>query len=190
VTALRAEGLAIVRGGRLLVEGLDFQLHAGDGLVLTGPNGAGKSSLLRCLAGLLAPAAGRVSAGGALALADERLPLDPELPLERALRFWARFDPEHADVHGALADLALEGLAEVPVRMLSSGQRKRAALGLVRMSGAPIWLLDEPLNALDDASIERLQAMIARHRAGGGVVVVATHQPLGGGDWARLELGS
>jgi heme exporter protein A len=172
------------------VDGLDLALQPGDGLLLTGPNGAGKSSLLRCLAGLLAPAAGRVTADGAVALADERLPLDPELPLYRAMRFWARLDRRTADLGEALAELALQPLADVPVRMLSSGQRKRAALALVRTSGASIWLLDEPLNALDRASAERLGSMVATHRARGGIAVVASHQPLGTGDWISLELGS
>ncbi len=190
MTGLRAEGLAVVRGGRLLVEGLDLALQPGDGLLLTGPNGAGKSSLLRCLAGLLTPAAGRVTAEGAVALADERLPLDPELPLHRAMRFWARLDRRMADLEKSLTDLALHPLADVPVRMLSSGQRKRAALALVRMSGAPIWLLDEPLNALDRASAEQLASMVATHRARGGIAVVASHQPLGTGHWTSLELGS
>ena len=189
MTQLRAEGLAIVRGGRLLVERLDLQLGRGDGLLLTGPNGAGKSSLLRCLAGLLAPAAGRVIPGGAVSLADERLPLDPELPLARALRFWARLDGRMPHLDEALAELALDSLADVPVRMLSSGQRKRAALALVRLSGAPLWLLDEPLNALDQCSAERLQGTLAAHRGRGGLVVVATHQPLGG-EWGKLVLGS
>lgn len=190
MTLLTAEGLAILRGGRLLLEGLDLRLGAGDGLLLTGPNGSGKSSLLRCLAGLLAPAAGRIQRSAGLALADERLPLDPELPLRRALAFWARLSGQMAPQAEAVADLGLEPLTDVPVRLLSSGQRKRAAIALVAMSGSPVWLLDEPLNALDGDSVKRLARLVAAHRANGGAVIVATHQPLGGAEWQRLELGA
>lgn len=183
MTLLAAEGLALERGGRLLFEGLDLAVAAGDGLAVTGPNGAGKSSLLRCLAGLLAPTAGGIRRNGAIALADERLPLDPELPLARALAFWAE-----GGIAPVLDALDLEALAEVPVRILSSGQRKRAALAMAASANAPVWLLDEPLNALDAASVRALEELIAAHREAGGAVIVATHQPLGG-DWRRLELG-
>ncbi|GAA4024438.1 heme ABC exporter ATP-binding protein CcmA [Sphingomonas swuensis] len=180
---LAAEGLALERGGRLLFQGLDLALAASDGVAVTGPNGAGKSSLLRCLAGLLAPTAGRIHRQAQLALADERLPLDPELPLARALAFWAA-----GDISPAVNALGLAPLAEVPVRILSSGQRKRAALALAASAEAPVWLLDEPLNALDAPSARALDRLIAEHREAGGAVVVATHQPLGG-EWRRLELG-
>ena len=190
MSLLAARGLAVLRGGRLLVEGLDLELGAGEAVQVTGPNGAGKSSLLRCLAGLLAPAAGTIERGAALALADDRLPLDPELPLARALGFWARVDGGARGVGEALAGLGLLPLADVPVRLLSSGQRKRAALTMVRMSGAPLWLLDEPLNALDQDSIEQLDGLIAAHRENGGAVVVATHQPMAGAGWQSLALAS
>jgi heme exporter protein A len=189
VTLLRTEGLAIVRGGRLLLESLDLAVAGGDAVHLTGPNGAGKSSLLRCLAGLLAPAAGRVERLTALALADDRLPLDAELPLRRALGFWAAVDPQPTVLSDALIQVGLHPLADVPVRLFSSGQRKRAALGLVAMSNAPMWLLDEPLNALDEDGRKRLEAMIAAHRASGGGVIAASHLPLGGTGWRELALG-
>jgi heme exporter protein A len=189
MTLLSADGLAILRGGRLLVEGLSLRLEAGEGVQVTGPNGAGKSSLLRCLAGLLAPAAGTISRNAAVALADERLPLDPELPLESALRFWAKLDGTGQSAGSVLAALDLQPLADVPVRMLSSGQRKRASLALAAASGARLWLLDEPLNALDGASAARLDTLIADHRSRGGAVIVATHQPLGGDKWRSMVLG-
>jgi heme exporter protein A len=188
VTLLRAQGLAIGRGGRLLLHELDLSLAPGEALQATGPNGVGKSSLLRCLAGLLSPASGRVEASGGTALADERLPLDPELSLERALSFWTRLSPTVRDLPPALAALGLEPLADVPVRMLSSGQRKRAALTMVAMSAAPVWLLDEPLNGLDTASIKRVAALIDGHRSGGGAVIAATHQPMEGAGWRTLAL--
>jgi heme exporter protein A len=178
---LRFEAVTLRRGGRLLFEGLDFKLGPGEALHLTGPNGSGKSSLIRLAADLLRAQAGRVERT-ALALSDDALALDRELPLGKALRFWA------ANIDNAMAALGLTELAEVPVRLLSSGQAKRATLARVVASAAQLWLLDEPTNGLDGDGVERLDAMIARHRASGGAVLAASHAPIGG-DWARLELG-
>ncbi|MEN3745697.1 heme ABC exporter ATP-binding protein CcmA [Sphingomonas sp. HF-S3] len=166
------------RGGRMLFEGLSFAVEAGGGCLVTGPNGAGKSSLVRLAAGLLDAAAGSVEAGPR-ALLGEPSALDPELPLVRALAFWAGIDGQpRAAVDAALAALDLAHLAEVPVRLLSTGQRRRAGLARVAASGAPLWLLDEPANGLDVRSIGLLEALIAAHRAKGGAVVVATHLPV------------
>ena len=177
-----ARGLALVRGGRLLFEGLDIVLDGGGGLHLTGPNGCGKSSLIRLIAGLLTPAAGTIERAQAV-LADEQLALDRELPLGRALAFWR--GPKLSD---ALTAFDLDRLAHVPVRMLSTGQGRRARLARVMASGAPLWLLDEPLNGLDAAGSDQLATAVACHRASGGAVIVASHSPLAG-DWRRLELG-
>ncbi|MFL6723125.1 MAG: heme ABC exporter ATP-binding protein CcmA [Sphingomicrobium sp.] len=179
---LHAEGLALVRGGRLLVEGLDLHLDGGDALHVTGPNGSGKSSLIRLIAGLLKPAAGRIERASA-ALADEGLALDRELPLGRALAFWN--GPRLAE---AMTAFALHELAHVPVRLLSTGQAKRARLARVMATGAPLWLLDEPLNGLDRKGVEELDAAVAAHRAGGGAVLAASHLPLSG-KWRSLGLG-
>ncbi|MFL6766497.1 MAG: heme ABC exporter ATP-binding protein CcmA [Sphingomicrobium sp.] len=179
---LHAEGLALVRGGRLLVEGLDLHLDGGDALHVTGPNGSGKSSLIRLVAGLLKPAAGRIERASA-ALADEGLALDRELPLGRALAFWN--GPRLAE---AMTAFALHELAHVPVRLLSTGQAKRARLARVMATGAPLWLLDEPLNGLDRKGVEELDAAVAEHRAGGGAVLAASHLPLSG-KWRSLGLG-
>jgi heme exporter protein A len=189
VTLLAAQGLSIVRGGRVLLEALDLALRPGDALHLTGANGVGKSSLLRCLAGLLEPAGGTIERSVPITLVDDRLPLDAELPLARALHFWARVDPQPVGPSQALATVGLERLVDVPVRLLSSGQRKRAALAMAVMSGARLWLLDEPLNALDEEGRNRLAAMIAAHREDGGAVIAASHLPLGGGAWRELALG-
>jgi heme exporter protein A len=178
VTRLALRGVACLRGGRLLFEGLDLALAAGEAALVTGPNGAGKSSLIRIAAGLLAPAAGRVEGEGARALMAEALALDPELPLGAALRFWAGLDGRPDAVPEALAAVGLADLAPVPVRMLSTGQRRRAALARVVASGAPVWLLDEPGNGLDIASVALLEGLIAGHRAAGGIALVATHLPL------------
>ncbi|MFL6750082.1 MAG: heme ABC exporter ATP-binding protein CcmA [Sphingomicrobium sp.] len=179
---LHAEGLALVRGGRLLVEGLDLHLDGGDALHVTGPNGSGKSSLIRLIAGLLKPAAGRIERASA-ALADEGLALDRELPLGRALAFWN--GPRLAE---AMTAFALHELAHVPVRLLSTGQAKRARLARVMATGAPLWLLDEPLNGLDRKGVEELDAAVTAHRASGGAVLAASHLPLSG-EWRSLGLG-
>lgn len=176
MSLLELRAVACVRGGRLLFDGLDLVLGPGGAALIAGPNGAGKSSLIRLAAGLLPAAAGTVGRPAAAALADEGLALDPKLGLARALGFWSRLDG--SDPKSAMAAMGLEPLGDVPVRMLSTGQRKRAALARVVASGAPLWLLDEPANGLDGDGEERLAAAIAAHRAGGGAVLAASHQPL------------
>lgn len=179
---LTGEGVTLVRGDRLLFEGLDFRLDAGGALHVVGPNGSGKSSLIRLVAGLLTPTAGRLERSE-VALADEGLALDRELPLGRALAFWR--GPRLAE---AMTVFHLDELAHVPVRMLSTGQAKRARLARVSASGARLWLLDEPLNGLDSSSIVQLHEAISAHRSAGGAVLAASHMPLEGA-WASLELG-
>ncbi|MFT3966996.1 MAG: heme ABC exporter ATP-binding protein CcmA [Sphingobium sp.] len=169
---------ACSRGGRILFSGLSFSLSAGEAALVAGPNGIGKSSLLRMICGLLSPFAGEIAAGGGLALADDRLALDTDRPLGRALAFWAGIDGRAGAVADALEALDLSPLFDVPVRMLSTGQRKRAALARVIASGAPIWLLDEPGNGLDTASLVLLGGAVERHLWAGGIVVAASHQPL------------
>jgi heme exporter protein A len=170
--------VACARGGRLLFEGLSFALTPGAAALVTGPNGAGKSSLVRVAAGLLAPAAGRIEGDGAKALLAEQAALDSELPLARALAFWAGLDGRGDAVVSALEAVGLAALAPVPVRYLSTGQRRRAAMARVVASGAPVWLLDEPANGLDSASMTALEGLIAAHRAGGGAALIATHLPI------------
>ena len=182
MTLLRFENVACRRGGRMLFEDLSFELRPGDALHLSGPNGSGKSSLIRLAAGLLRSERGRID-GGPLSLADEALALDRELPLARALRFWG------GEVDRAMQAMGLAHLADVPVRLLSTGQAKRASLARVAASGAPLWLLDEPLNGLDADGVKRLDALIVDHLAGGGAVLAASHGALGG-TWSRLELGA
>ncbi|MBB6427745.1 heme ABC exporter ATP-binding protein CcmA [Sphingopyxis sp. JAI128] len=188
---LRIDQLACIRGDRLLFEGLSLALNRGGALWLRGPNGAGKSSLIRLAAGLLRPAAGLVERRERVALIDETAALDAELPLRRALDFWARVDTvDGYSVDRAMDEMALNNLAEVPISMLSTGQRKRAAMVRVIASGAPIWLLDEPANGMDDAAQARLVAAIARHRANGGAVLLASHFALDVPDLAELDMGA
>ncbi|WP_282946539.1 MULTISPECIES: heme ABC exporter ATP-binding protein CcmA [unclassified Sphingopyxis] len=188
---LRLDGVACIRGERLLFEGLSLALGRGEALWLRGPNGAGKSSLIRLAAGLLRPAAGTVTRRERIAMVDEAAALDAELPLRKALDFWARVDTVDGPVvTRAMDDMALASLAEVPVSMLSTGQRKRAAMARVIASSAPIWLLDEPANGMDDAAQARLVAAIAKHRANGGAVLLASHFTLGISDLAELDMGA
>lgn len=183
MTSLAFRDVTCVRGGRVLFEGLSFALEAGGAVLVTGPNGAGKSSLIRIAAGLLAPFAGTVTCDADRALLTEASALDGDRTLVSALRFWASLDPGRdvapdSRVARALTLLDLADLADIPVRLLSTGQRRRAAFARVVASPAPVWLLDEPANGLDAVSVARLESAIAGHRARGGTVVVATHLPL------------
>jgi len=184
---LALDRIACRRGGRLLFEGLSLALGPGEAALVTGPNGAGKSSLIRVAAGLLRAAAGQVERNGAAALADEAIALDEKLPLGRALAFWARLDGVHAGA--GMEPMGIAHLAAVPVRMLSTGQRKRAMLARVAASGAPLWLLDEPANGLDAEGVERLAGLIGDHRRRGGAVLAASHQPLGIDGFLPVALG-
>lgn len=184
---LAAENLACRRGDRLLFRRLSFRLDAGAACHVTGANGAGKTTLIRALAGLTSPYAGRVNRDGALALLGERTGLDPDLPLARALAFWFALDRAD-DTPAILARLRLDGLAEVPVRYLSTGQTKRAALARVLGQAAPIWLLDEPLSGLDTASQSLVGELVRDHCTGGGIALIASHQPLDVPGMTRLAI--
>ena len=172
------------RGDRSLFGSLDLWLERGEALHLVGPNGIGKSSLIRMLAGLLKPyptglaapggKAGTICWDGSIAMIDERSALDGDLPLERALAFWQRIDGGTAP----LETVGLEHLSDVPVRYLSTGQKKRASLARLLGQNAANWLLDEPLNGLDAAGVALVEQLIDKHRAAGGVVVVASHQTI------------
>ena len=129
------------------------------------------------IAGLLVPAAGSVSCDGRIALANDDLALDRQATLAKALQFWSDLDHGQA-VAQALTAFDMAHLADVPVRMLSTGQRKRAVLARTLASGANIWLFDEPGNGLDTTSLARLSEAMATHRANGGIIIAASHQPL------------
>jgi len=184
---LVGEGLALVRGGRLLFEGLDLKLEPGEALHVAGPNGSGKSSLIRLIAGLLRPNAGKIERAD-VALADDKLAFDREMNLLQALCFWMWLNGDPKRLEVALNQLNLAGLAGVPVRLLSTGQLKRATLARVVASNAPLWLLDEPLNGLDAEGLHDLGELIDAHTAAGGGIIAASHLTLPG-EWRRLELG-
>jgi heme exporter protein A len=187
--------LACRRGQRLVFTGLSFRLAAGGALTLTGANGSGKSSLLRIIAGLLAPAAGQLSWGATPVSADlagHRAGLHyvghldaikPAMTPREMLSFWGalrggRVGRAASRHEAALAALAVDGIADWPCRWLSAGQRRRVALARLLAEPAPLWLLDEPTAALDLDGQSRLEQAIASHCAAGGMVIVATHTPL------------
>ncbi|SFF75744.1 heme exporter protein A [Novosphingobium sp. CF614] len=171
--AVSVTDLACRRGDRVLFRGLSLRLKPGEALQVTGSNGIGKSSLLRILAGLAPAYAGSVEIAGAVSLLDERPALDPVLPLGRALGFWQRID---GAADNELARLGLAGLLDVPVRYLSTGQRKRAALARLLGQKARVWLLDEPLNGLDGHAAALAETLAAGHCAAGGIALIASHQ--------------
>ncbi|RYJ00587.1 MAG: heme ABC exporter ATP-binding protein CcmA [Acetobacteraceae bacterium] len=195
---LEADNLACLRGERAIFAGLSFRLEAGGALLLVGANGAGKSTLLRLLAGLLAPAEGRLLWNGEDVLADRaghaaRLrylshqdALKPALTARENLGFFAQLWGGEADA--ALETLGLAPLADLPARVLSSGQKRRLALARLALAPAALWLLDEPTVGLDAASVARLGGLLARHRASGGMVLAATHLPLPLPDARELRL--
>ncbi|MEP5937168.1 MAG: heme ABC exporter ATP-binding protein CcmA [Erythrobacter sp.] len=182
--SLSATDIACRRGDRLLLRGLSLDLKPGDVLQVSGANGMGKSSLLRILAGLLTPYAGTVQREGGIGLLDENPALDEHLPLGKALGFWRSVDstPDTLIAHG------LEPLMDVPVRYLSTGQRKRAALARLDAQGPQIWLLDEPLNGLDQDAIAGVGALVDAHRRADGICVLASHQPFPLDDIQMLDL--
>lgn len=183
--------LACLRGERLVFKRLSFAAAAGQALRLVGPNGSGKSSLLRLLAGLAAPAAGSIAWNGTDVAADRdghrrRLlflghqdAVKPWLTTTENLAFWADLHGAgRAGVGPALERLALGPQRDLPARFLSQGQRRRLALARFAALAAPIWLMDEPTTALDEASVRIVETMIAAHCAAGGLAVVSTHLAL------------
>jgi heme exporter protein A len=192
---LLIEGLACVRGGREIFAGLDAAVAAGEALEVTGPNGAGKSSLLRLIAGLLRPAAGRIALSGAGELPGAAAHFVGHLDgvklaltgQENLVFLRALFGSDIA-AGDALARLGLATVADLPVRMYSAGQRRRLALARLVLAPRALWLLDEPLTALDAEGQETFRAIAQRHLAGGGLIVAATHAPLGVASSRTLKL--
>jgi heme exporter protein A len=185
---LTVADLAAERGGEPVFDGIGFQVRAGEALVVTGPNGAGKSTLLRVLAGLLQASKGRIALDGtdlpSVAAASHWLghrdAMKPALTVAENLRFWRDFLGEPLlDIDEALARVGLPNIGNLPYAYLSAGQRRRAAAARLLVSHRPIWLLDEPTAALDAASEQRFAGLMREHLAGGGIIVAATHQPLG-----------
>ena len=193
--------LACLRGDRLVFRGVGFTLAGGGALLLQGPNGSGKSSLMRLMAGLGTPAEGKIAWDGQPVDDDPdahraRLhyvghldAVKPTLTVAENVTFHAAVRGAHTAIDDALDAFGLTVLADQPGRFLSQGQRRHTALARLLASPAELWLLDEPTLGLDVASVARLASAIARHRAGGGRVVLATHIPIDLPGAAVLELG-
>jgi heme exporter protein A len=194
---LSGSGLGCVRGSREVFRDVSFTLAGGGALAVTGPNGAGKSSLLRLLAGLIQPAAGAIAleGGDAERTIGEQAhylghldALKSSLTVAENLAFWASYLGDGATSAAALAAVGLEALADLPAAYLSAGQRRRLSLARLAAVRRPIWLLDEPASALDATGQQRLAQLMGEHLTGGGMIVAATHGPLGIGA-KELKLG-
>ncbi len=199
---LSVKHLVVDRGARRIVDDLSFAVEAGEALVLVGPNGAGKTTVIRTVAGLIGVAGGSIALEGGDA--EKELPaqahyighlnaLKPSLTVEENLRFWAAYlgggAVDGAAIDAALVAFDLEPLAMIPAGYLSAGQKRRACLARLIATPRPLWLLDEPTVSLDAASVALLARQVGQHVAGGGLVLAATHIPLGLASERRLEIG-
>ena len=206
---LVVDQVSVDRGGRRILQSVGFAAEAGDAIVVVGPNGAGKSTLLAALAGLLAAAEGAIRLDGApdaeapardyMHYVGHREALKTALTLRETLDFWAALldcgdsglsDYPALDADAALAEMRLAPAADLPVGYLSAGQRRRTTLARLFVAPRPVWLLDEPVTALDVGSQARFAAAMERHRRKGGVVVAATHAELGLKNVRTLTLGA
>ncbi|MGZ5874048.1 MAG: heme ABC exporter ATP-binding protein CcmA [Bradyrhizobium sp.] len=186
---LSGRGVRCVRGGREVFWGLDFEVSSGEALAVTGPNGSGKTSLLRLIAGLLAIAGGSITLEGGdaeLTLAEQshylghRDALKPALSVKENLAFWRNFlGGEPFDAAKSLAAVGLDHATHLPAAYLSAGQRRRLSIARLLVVRRQVWLLDEPTNALDTAGQSMFAGLMKDHLAHGGLIIAATHAPLG-----------
>jgi heme exporter protein A len=201
---LSGSDLACIRGGRQVFRDLSFAVGAGEALAVTGPNGVGKSTLLRLAAGLVRPTQGRLELEGGdpeMTVGEQAHylghldALKPALSVTENLEFWTDFlggaagRTKGSSARAALAAVGLDGLAHLPATYLSAGQRRRLSLARLVAVERPIWLLDEPTSALDAAAQAMLANLMRAHLADGGLILAATHGPIGLDGVKELRLG-
>jgi heme exporter protein A len=196
---LLGSDLVCIRGGRQVFSGVGFAVEAGAALLVTGPNGAGKSSLLRLIAGLVGVAGGGIALDGGdgeLTIGEQahylghQDALKSSLSVEENLAFWASvLGDGTARVGTALAAVGLDGLARLPAIYLSAGQRRRLSIARLIAITRPIWLLDEPTSGLDASGQAMLADLMRAHLAAGGLILAATHGPIGLDGATELRLG-
>ena len=194
ISSLTAENLACARGDKRLFDGLNFRVMAGQALAVEGANGAGKTSLLRVIAGFLAPVAGRLivkaegrenddaeERGKVVGWLGHQDGLKPQLSVREQLDFFANLYGQRTD-SVVLEQVGLTRQADLPCRYLSAGQKRRLGLARLLASKRPLWLLDEPFAALDSSGQQLVGQLMARHCGAGGLIIAATHEPLGLGN--------
>ncbi|MEL4376470.1 heme ABC exporter ATP-binding protein CcmA [Brucella cytisi] len=186
---LEAENLAGERGGETIFAGLSFALSEGEALVVTGPNGSGKSTLLRIICGLLLPEAGKVElredstvlpVRAACHYLGHQNAMKPALSVRENLSFWQKFNgAAQTEIDEALEAVDLPGVEHLPFGYLSTGQKRRVSIAKLLVSHRPLWIVDEPTAGLDKASEARFAELMRGHMRDGGMIVAATHIPLG-----------
>jgi heme exporter protein A len=188
-TSLETKHLSASRGGFALFEDVSFRLKPSEALRIIGPNGSGKTTLLRCLAGLVRADSGSISSldQSSSYYVGHLNAMKPQLTVAENLGFWAAMDGSK-DIDAAIMHMNLTRLIDLPFSVLSSGQKRRVALARLLLSARPIWLLDEPTVGLDAVSISLVESLLEQHLFDGGIVIAATHTPLGSANWQTLEL--
>jgi len=186
---LGAENLAGERGGETIFAGLSFEVSSGEALIVTGPNGSGKSTLLRIICGLLAPEAGKIElledratlpVRAACHYLGHQNAMKPALSVRENLLFWQKFNGSaRFDIDEALEAVDLPGVEHLPFGYLSTGQKRRVSIAKLLISHRPLWIVDEPTAGLDKASESRFAELMRDHMRDGGMVIAATHIPLG-----------
>lgn len=192
--------LAAERGGQDIFSGLFFSLDQGHALVITGENGSGKSTLLRIICGLLMPVRGSIRLESSEGLLDLQSSLHylghqnamkPSLSVRENLQYWRKFNGNpHIEIDDALEQVGLVGIDHLPFGYLSTGQKRRVSIAKLLVSYRPIWVVDEPTAGLDEASEKRFANLMKTHLAEGGMIIAATHIPLGLDGAQRIDLGA